>query len=267
MAERPPATMTTPATDDGTTPPASALPLRGWRRVNKVDAALVLLALLALVAIVRWRSIWSLYATTQAYVWQQKAIRLALPPDRPVYTEDPAEAQRLAGGDPAYGAARGTAWYIVRPVVEMRRWTTAAATTSTSASLFVRARRAVGGAERLVVVEMLPFAPHGPAGPREFSFRYEVIAPGSPLRFPVVRGADAVLSLGLRTEDRLTVFAGQPDAADASRFTIAYLLNGQRSQIAARLGDDETVTFTPAEGTVEARADGLVPRWHPRAGP
>lgn len=57
--------------------------------------------------------------------------------------------------------------------------------------------------------------------------------------------------------DRLRVFAGQPDPADAAHFTIAYDVDGQPGVIHGRLKDDDTVELRPTTGTV------VGDRWYP----
>ena len=48
--------------------------------------------------------------------------------------------------------------------------------------------------------------------------------------------------------DRVRIYEGQPDPADATHFTIDYDLNGQRGTIDGNLDEKEWVTFAPRSG-------------------
>jgi hypothetical protein len=46
----------------------------------------------------------------------------------------------------------------------------------------------------------------------------------------------------------LSLFAGQPDPADSTHFTIGYIANGQPGTIDVRLRDDESAIPTISDG-------------------
>lgn len=62
----------------------------------------------------------------------------------------------------------------------------------------------------------------------------------------------------LDPKDQFRFYAGQPDSADPSHFTIDYDLDGKRGTIDGRLKDDGTVSLEPREGM---RTGQL---WYPR---
>src|SRR5690242_1332263 len=70
--------------------------------IPKKQIALVLLFLLGLLLMLQWRSVRSFYFTSQAYVWQRRAMAAQLPANHPVYVEEQDEAKRLANVDPRY---------------------------------------------------------------------------------------------------------------------------------------------------------------------
>ena len=63
----------------------------------------------------------------------------------------------------------------------------------------------------------------------------------------------------LQEFDKLRLFAGQPDPADGSHFTIAYELGGRPGTIDGFLRDDDTIHLVPREGKVVGG------RWYPEA--
>jgi hypothetical protein len=78
----------------------------------------------------------------------------------------------------------------------------------------------------------------------------------SPGSLPSEVSAEGVRLL-LGREQRLTLYHGQPDPADASHFTIAYLLDGQAGTIDGYVRDDGTIRLTVRDGALQARQ----PRW------
>jgi hypothetical protein len=65
----------------------------------------------------------------------------------------------------------------------------------------------------------------------------------------------------LEQRNRLRVFAGQPDATDPSRFTIAYDVDGTPGILRGRLKDDDTIELRPSTGKL------VGDRWHPATQP
>jgi hypothetical protein len=107
---------------------------------------------------------------------------------------------------------------------------------------FLHERRTPRGERRLVVVEFFPFS------------WTPVVAQAietSPLAGRAeVRGyLHSELFLDPQSPPRsLRIFAGQPDPADASRFTIVYEWDGRRGTIDGRLNDDDTIVLTDRDG-------------------
>jgi hypothetical protein len=72
---------------------------------------------------------------------------------------------------------------------------------------------------------------------------------------PGAGGAPGQIKLEQR--NRLRVFAGQPDPADPSRFTIAYDVDGTPGVLTGRLKDDDTIELRPSTGKL------VGDRWYP----
>jgi hypothetical protein len=103
----------------------------------------------------------------------------------------------------------------------------------------------------LVHVSALPFAIEGLDAPRSVSFYAESIQPGTPTRlWQAAAGRRMLFTVLLSATDRLTLFAGQPDAADASRFTLSYSLNGRDGTLDGRLRQNGQVDLVPRAGTM-----------------
>ena len=114
-------------------------------------------------------------------------------------------------------------------------------------------RLCAGGDDRLVVVFAEWWAP--PSGLNksetdELSFRTEIIIPSSLFGAPArkegacVQGSRRIVRL--YDPSHLTIFAGQPDPADASRFTIEFATPAGRGFLRGNLRPDESVDIVVA---------------------
>ena len=262
----------------------------GLRRVIglSVLVALVVAALVwwdpAVRRVQRWRS-------ERAYrQLQQTCMTYAAPANRVVYEEDPADAAALQKRDSAYAPIlqldRATMTQIIRPgwqpPVQFTEplWTKYSVgirrlPTTPRAVAFMGERRTKSGERRLVCVGIAIQAQQLADG------RWSIVrwlqawsfAPSS------LDSADQTAPMGLMVIDSdakrppggsdpltddpdhpftppfpLRLYAGQPDPADASRFTIGYALQGRRGTISGVLQDDGSVLLTPDIG------------WHGRLG-
>ena len=165
------------------------------------------------------------------------------------------------------------------------------------AVIFAHGRAAAGGAERLVVVRfdgklVMNDNANGPAGDEdlndvigkmqsiyaasyggpdadgEFVLDTPVtelsIHPGGdlaqmPMHWKASKSTSQPGTLKIDYIDQLRVFAGQPDPADTSHFTIHYELDGQPGDIDGWLAGNGIVRLKPREGIVRSS------RWYPHA--
>jgi hypothetical protein len=97
---------------------------------------------------------------------------------------------------------------------------------------------------RLVGVDIAGWSRGGPV---VLFARCRTIAPAVPMRLPTEAKVDHPSVHLSATEGPLRLFAGQPDANDASHFTIEYMLGDQRGVIDGWLKDDGSVLLEPRE--------------------
>jgi hypothetical protein len=122
-----------------------------------------------------------------------------------------------------------------------------------SSSLFLHARKAVGGEDRIVNV-YIPGTGEG-LRVRDVQIRGTVLRPGSwteevsdrTHRWPRPRP----LALTVRMGETLTVFAGQPDPADASHFTMRYRTTSGTGTVDGWLMRDDTVRWAVRDGPIK----------------
>ena len=216
---------------------APAPPALAGARVRRWGQMLALSALL-IVAVITAPKI-ARYVTLLQY--QRQCLRYAAPPTQVVLETDPAEAKKLLA-DPRYADdARSTKAWLVPA-----EWTAYHAAMGsgfqTSGTVFLHERTTPQGVRCLIGVDvnLIPLAPTHAA-----SLGSRIIRPGTAFRNPrsgrtVTRGDGSQIRFH-PTADRLTIYAGQPDPADPSHFTIDYDLNGVRHTVDGWLEDDEWV--------------------------
>jgi hypothetical protein len=124
-----------------------------------------------------------------------------------------------------------------------------------STVVYLHHQRATGGHERLVSVVLGPQPDHGPSsltgwgGAQPWAYGGKLIAlaqmPGD-LRLGSQPTPCAVYDSGeVSIAGRFRLFAGQPDPADESHFTIRYELDGKPNIIDGWLMPDDTVKLEP----------------------
>jgi hypothetical protein len=105
------------------------------------------------------------------------------------------------------------------------------------AVVFLHARTSPSGKRRLVSVEAAPSLAYRPAWSARVlvpdALRGPADVPGSPY-YPDLPGADRI-------------YAGQPDPADPSHFTVEYENGGERKTADGWLQDDDTLKFSVRE--------------------
>ena len=235
-----------------------ALPARRrrtlWRSIlislcTAIGVALLLLILLFVYAGVRsYRAnlAWKRNLAALLIV-QQKVMSYSDPPSTVIYEEDPAEQIRLLQL-PGYSKSpwgRSTIEY--QPAMKFLRSTPFARGPFDSrfdALPFFHSRTAASGTQRIVIVVFTETL-HGHF--RDLSAG--VYVPATHSAFPKQIWSHALRPFGnVGTEKRLRLYAGQPDIADPSHFTIAYSVDGQPGVLDGRLTDVDTVFLSIRDG-------------------
>ncbi|HET6247653.1 MAG TPA: hypothetical protein VFE47_08155 [Tepidisphaeraceae bacterium] len=222
---------------------------RPRRRSRRRVALFSVLIVLAVTAVVTRK--WEKAAWQQGVYlyWQHRCMTYTAPADKIVYEDDPVAATRLiATGANYYPPGRllfNESWWPTPP----RSWRPPAlyaapeldhvsiSPIERAGTLFIHERSTIGGVRKLVVV-WIGCASFGPNGhglvvsgeaitPARFAFGSTMIRePYGPY-----------ICVELKSSDHLQLFAGRPDQKDASRFAIAYLLNGKPGVISGELMD------------------------------
>ena len=243
---------------------------------HRLATAMVVLAALAVAAAVGTATLrrpagraWErLRDRRQVAAWQAQALAPAPPADLAVVEFDPARREALLA-DPRYRRAateyealyaeftdRPTTLYVESASGPRMRRADPAQTPAAS-TVYVGRRDAPAGDGRMVHVRFR--AQPGSDGGEMLGTLYpSLFVPGTAWREPV--DAKFHLGAGGRPLDLcwpkgadFRLFAGQPDPADPSRFTIAYEYEGRPGEVVGRLDADEAVTLTPSTGVVETR--------------
>jgi hypothetical protein len=228
-------------------------PSRRVRTIRKKDLVVVVLFLCGLLALWRWRDVRGLYDAARGHLVERAAARYRQPADHVAYTDDADRAGRLLASDEAYFRlpAQDPALYAARPWADLLRHRSGNMPGVTSryyATVFLHARHNPTAGTQLVVVQMSPAVPDVFNNAREFTFNAASLANRNALPWWVgARDFPPDLTLRLPRDARLTVFTGQPDPDDASRFTIGYTLDGVRHTIDGQLRDNGTVGLVVRE--------------------
>ena len=165
-------------------------------------------------------------------------VRNVVPPDKIVYEEDSVRAAELLK-KPYYEPIDGDEGACLP---DRLAWEMVGVHHLGLANVFLRERTAPGKETRIVSVRV---------GNRNFgTFRgvqlmWEVFAPGpgNP-----ARNVTHAYELQLRGRDVLTLYAGQPDPADASRFTIRYRTRAGEGFLEGQLTAEDQVLFSIRDG-------------------
>ena len=192
---------------------------------------------------------------------QSRCMAFAPPTDTVAYTEDAATLARLTGGSfsgPGWATFSSNgqiaAYYLVPKSLQHLEQTPGVGIPQGFGPVFMYARSAPGGAARLVVVKVdserswrLRFPPRGTA-PSDHLFTTTVVRPATLLSGPVVTLDHWNPPPGPPDFGDLTFFAGQPDPADPSHFTIDYQTPAGRGTIDGWLQGDDTIKFRATSG-------------------
>lgn len=238
------------------------------------------LASLAVCGVLAYRYGPPLWLHGEYLLLQRAALRHTAPADRVVYEQDPAEARVLLGrgylpvfvGNPRYVGLRSLAMQCgppesldapdangppEPPAVAGHRApafvalpTLIPSATMFGAGVFLHARRDPAGRQRLVIVQAILRESGLPGRTPELYVGTYIPAgwrPGGR-----IRGSSSWRSVrpfeDFEDDTPVRLYAGQPDPADPSHFTIRYSRAGRGGTLHGYLGDDGRVTL-------EARGD------------
>jgi hypothetical protein len=229
-------------------------------------------------ASVRWGP--QFVRTAKVLYWQRQCLNYSAPADRVVYEEDPDAAEKLmTSGSREYfpiplhrvsdkpttaASFEPSCWLALRPRVTMFPAMLYAPPSSplTPPVLFLHELTSAGGSRRLVCVRYVPqpqntFAAVFVAG---FDYDSDVLIPAT-WTMPaarVARGtAFSVMSGIPRHPPNVRFYAGQPDPADPSHFTIRYEMWGQSDVLDGYLGNDDGIILKPRKLPEDRRSPPL----------
>lgn len=217
--------------------------LRRRRMLTLVGVIVLLCALTPLVVrygkmgIERARVV-SLYRQCAAYT---------APATLAVWEEDPQRAKQLRDHE-TVGAHSGDAAYFVPP--PWRQLNAAIGQQiQTWGTLFLHERStpSSGGTAGRRLLVGVDIAGWSRGGPVVLFARIRTIAPAVPMRLPVQENVDHPSVHLAPREGTLRLFAGQPDPADPSHFTIDYAIGDQKGVIDGWLKADGTVLLEKRE--------------------
>jgi hypothetical protein len=220
---------------------------------------------------------------------------MKLPADTPVYTEDGVEAASLLASDPAYETVpfdrRGmqvSVWQAAVGRGELPQAKPLFAFIGDDPavrhpiSIFLHARKNPAGEDRLALCEMeasqLVREQTSDTATIQSTrlLMVRLIAPGSATEPPKVLttvltefdqrpGEQAKVKIkdnagsnpnAASTPQTFRMLAGVPDASDATRFTIPYVINGAAGAFAVRIAEGDRVIVEPGEGRIAERSGG-----------
>jgi hypothetical protein len=232
---------------------APGAPVRRRRRIRRLGAACLVLAIIALAI---WRGPSALQRIRHAWYLYQ-VMHYHAPEGLVVYEEDPNRAAALLRQDPAYrtlnnnpalyGQNGNLAFtsYFVRAITQLD----SLGEILPDEPLFVGVRKSPGGLERLVIIAPpyngMRAGPQGASGDVQVSL-YPISATfgGNGLN----RGVGSCFAIGDRSiADKaagsfyVRCYAGQADPADSSHFTIRYEIDKQSGIIDGYLLDDGSI--------------------------
>lgn len=209
---------------------------RFFRRVLLTLASIVIVA-----GMTKWGP--AMYVRLALLYHQRGCMNYTASPDQVVFDSDPVRVAKLAS-DPNLVISKGCAFRVLP-----RDWQVLEATLFNApaprAVIFLHERHAAGGASRIVAVERTAGAEASAYFIGGYDVDPHVIEPASfnrPLRdVPSIFAIDVMDSFAPHTDIR--IYAGQPDPADASHFTIRYESRGATHIVDGFLGGDGRVTM------------------------
>ena len=224
-------------------------------RARWVRRALVLAAILILTLVLRW---WvpPAIARVRLLYWQHRAMSYMAPSDRVVYDDDPARAARLLFQSAEYSSLPCAGAPTVRFATPWKNFYELYSPPGAKSEgvLFLHERRNGFGESRLVAV--LAYAEEwrvDSQGTRPMPrLVAAVFRPGTTFKNPILSHDINPWSAPVWMDDGhrpFRFYAGQPDASDASRFTVLYDVAGAPRVLDGWLLDDDSVRLECRGGT------------------
>jgi hypothetical protein len=254
-------------------PPLEYAPAPSKRR--KIARRLIVLLLLVAVAapLLYWRK--PIFRQARLLYWQRQCLRYTAPPDQVVYEENEYKPSPLLGRPgyvgwpvslpPNVGSPNGPLPPAIAtlPAPPLASFFTAGGfppayvAPPQGATVFLHERTGRTGRRQLVIVTRFPV--HDVPFMYAFGLNVMLIGPagiasGPTHQYPPPVAFSWLSDMTRPPTDGLRLYAGQPDPADPSRFTIRYDLSGRSGEIEGRLKDDGQgvslrITSGPAIGT------------------
>jgi len=235
------------------TPPIEALPVsapleyaparhvrRRVRRILRITLGVILVALIA--SIVYWRA--PLWAHAQLHFYQRQCANFTQSPDVVIASS----RDKGIGLSAAPIPDSWTAYQAMAPALPPGVLRALARNPNRLSLAFLHRLKSPSGHERIVAVFCEPT--YLTSASVTQALQFVVIEPAS---FWSLSSRPVLHAGGWRggypTRRKIDMFAGQPDPADPSKFTIAYTVEGQPGVVEGQLNDDNTVTLELRNGS------------------
>jgi len=192
-----------------------------------------------------------------AMLEREAGVRLLERAGRRVRLTDPALAAKLLTSGRGYDSS-AAAGSLLHPQVWEHVSDYAGLVHGLDAPLFLHSRNRPDGVERLVAVRPVPTARYAFTSPTQSGPKWELKS--QPLTFLANTGGSTqplscVGSTGVplvyTSDDRVTIFAGQADASNASHFTIGYSINGHHGTLEGWLQNDDSIRLAARDGPLK----------------
>jgi hypothetical protein len=231
----------------------SYAPARRFRRkIRKIDVAVVLVFLIAVIAFINWGSIQQFYIAARTQLAERRCMQHELPDGAIAYTDDDSVSALMP--QQSYqrtGAGRAT-MYQPAALTTMWAWESKGypgpARKQRGAVIYLHERTAATGVKHLVWITVEPrFS--SPDASRDLTFSSTTKLKGAftSRAYGAIVWKHRFVFSG-SSSDRLTLYYGKSDPTDAARFTINYSFNGKLGTLDGQLLNNGYVTLAPRDG-------------------
>jgi hypothetical protein len=233
-----------------------------WHQKRSIRRILLISCILMALGLAWWAWESSPGEWARFTYWNYRCNHHSPPTEIPAYSTDPAvQPKMLAGGTDHYAAIdRSDVCYIPNEWLRIQHYRVPEKFVAYGL-VFLHQRTRPSGGERLISIEIATPARHPsfpyatstgsgiPAGQKVCFTCLEPLVfmtSGGSHLMPI--GRSDLTTMVLPAAEQLSLFDGQPDPIDPSRFTIPYKLKGQAGTIEGRLKDDNTVILQVLDG-------------------